>query len=144
MPVYNILCGDGMSETSRFADSLSPAAWTGRLLLAAGTALCLAAAICFFAWNWHKLADVVKFSLATGGFLLCTGLSLAAERRNTPLPASLALLASCMCIGMFWAVFGQIFQSGATEQDLCLVWPPACFPFSCSGARPACGIYGRF
>ena len=47
MPVYNILCGDGMSET--FADSLSPAAWTGRLLLAAGTALCLAAAICFFA-----------------------------------------------------------------------------------------------
>ncbi len=128
MPGYNILCGDGMSETSRFADSLSPAAWTGRLLLAAGTALCLAAAICFFAWNWHKLADVVKFSLATGGFLLCTGLSLAAERRNTPLPASLALLASCMCIGMFWAVFGQIFQSGATEQDLCLVWAASMLP----------------
>lgn len=108
---------------------LSPSDWLGRLLLVTGTALCLAAAICFFAWNWHSLPDAVKFALPGGAFLLCAGFSLVGERKNRPLAASLALFAACMFIGMFWAVFGQIFQSGATEREFCLVWAACVTPF---------------
>lgn len=106
-----------------------PLVWLGRLLLVVGAALVLAAAICFFAWNWRSLSDTAKFALAVGGFLACVAGSLAAERHDRSVPADLALLAACLFMGMFWVVFGQTFQSGATAQDFCLVWAACVTPF---------------
>lgn len=106
-----------------------PLVWLGRLSLVVGTALILVAAICFFAWNWRSLSDSAKFLLAVGGFLACAAGSLAAERYGRSVPADLALLAACLFMGMFWVVFGQTFQSGATAQDFCLVWAACVTPF---------------
>ena len=100
----------------------APARLPGLTALAAGTALTLAAALCFFAWNWFRLPEAARFSLAGGAVLLCLILTLAAERKGRVHAASLALLGAALFTGMFWAVFGQVFQSGATVQDLCLAW----------------------
>lgn len=118
-----------MSETTRSNTFPTSAAWLGTLLHIAGLILCVAAAIYFFAWNWHTLPDALKFSLTAGDFLACLTLSLVAEYRNRPLQTSCFLFAACMFIGMFWAVFGQIFQSGATEREFCLVWAASMTPF---------------
>ena len=111
------------------SSAVPPLVWLGRLLLVVGAALVLAAAICFFAWNWRSLSDTAKFALAVGGFLACVAGSLAAERHDRSVPADLALLAACLFMGMFWVVFGQTFQSGATAQDFCLVWAACVTPF---------------
>ena len=42
--------------------------------------------------------------------------------------AGLALLGAGLCLGLFWAVFAQTFQSGATERDFCLVWAGCVVP----------------
>ena len=42
--------------------------------------------------------------------------------------AGLAMLGAGLCTGLFWAVFAQTFQSGATERDFCLVWAACVVP----------------
>ena len=41
---------------------------------------------------------------------------------------SLALLCAALFTGMFWAVFGQVFQSGATAREFCLAWAASITP----------------
>lgn len=98
------------------------------LPLTAGTVLVLASAVCFFAWNWHHLSDTAKFSLAGGSASGCVLLALAAEHRQMTFLASLALLCAALFTGMFWAVFGQVFQSGATAREFCLAWAASITP----------------
>lgn len=100
----------------------------GPMLLFSGAFLSLSGLVMFFAGNWHTLPDPAKFSLSAGGTALMLALALAAERKGLRLSASLALFSSAMFAGLFWVVFGQTFQSGATFRELCLAWAVSVVP----------------
>ena len=106
----------------------APARLPGRTVSAAGFALVFAAAVYFFAWNWYGLPEAVRFILTGGTSALCLTLSFLAERRGRHHAASLALLGTALFTGIFWVTFGQIFQSGATAWELCLVWAACVLP----------------
>ncbi len=100
----------------------SPSRMPGMIALAAGASLTLAAVVYFFAWNWHALSGTTRFSLAGGGALMSLALALAAERKRHDAASSIALFSAALFTGLFWTVFGQVFQSGATTREFCLAW----------------------
>ena len=108
--------------------SLSNIARPERMLLLTGAALVLTAIVYFFAWNWHALPGEAKFVMAGTGMILCMGLALATERKHMAPAPSLALFAAALFTGLFWIVFGQIFQSDATTRDFCLIWAASTIP----------------
>ena len=100
----------------------------GLLIQITGAALVLAAAVCFFAWNWQALPQALRLVLPGA----CTILSLfavpLAEARQKKPYAALALVTAALFTGLFWTSFGQIFQSGATARELCLAWAVSITP----------------
>jgi uncharacterized membrane protein len=101
--------------------------WTERLLLIVGTGLLLAGVVFFFAWNWHALLPWQKFGLIETALVLCAiG---AAWRKLETLGGRLFLTAACVMVGVFLAVFGQIYQTGADAFELFLGWAALIFPW---------------
>ena len=106
------------------------AAWTAllrRLLLFAGAALVLAGVICFFAFNWQGLHRFGKFALAGGGVLVCAlgAWRLGLERT----PAKLLLLAASVLVGVWLAIHGQAYQTGADAYELFRGWALLVLPW---------------
>lgn len=99
-----------------------PSRLTNMAILATGFALTFASAVYFFAWNWYGMPEAIRFLLTGGVSALCLMLSFLAERRGCMRTAAIALFGTALFIGIFWVTFGQIFQSGATAWELCLVW----------------------
>jgi uncharacterized membrane protein len=95
-------------------------AWLDRGLLGLGAALVLAGIVCFFAHNWDRLADAGKLGLAGGAILLSLG---GATWAGFDRPAGKVLLAAAAAlVGVFLAVFGQIYQTGADSWQLFATW----------------------
>lgn len=94
--------------------------WASRLLLAVGMVLVLTGIVFFFAHNWQDIPPLIKL----GGIqVLITGFTLAAILlRTDTLPAQMMLLAASVMIGVFLAVFGQIYQTGADAWQLFAGW----------------------
>lgn len=105
-----------------------PSRLTNMAILATGFALTFASAVYFFAWNWYGMPEAIRFFLTGGVSALCLALSFFAERRGLMRAAAIALLGTALFIGLFWVTFGQIFQSGATAWELCLVWAASIVP----------------
>ena len=94
--------------------------WADRALLFLGTALFLAGVVFFFAWNWAAMGVGLKFGLIGTGLVAClvaTGL-LGLDR----LVGQAFLLAACILVGVFLAVHGQVYQTGADAYQLFLGW----------------------
>ena len=106
----------------------SPVRLPGLIAIVTGAILTLAAAVFFFAWNWNAMPVAGRFALAAAGTTLCLGLAFAAERTRARPLAPLALLAAALFTGLVWVVFGQVFQSGATAPEFCLVWAAGILP----------------
>lgn len=107
-----------------------PAAWRlllQRLLLHAGAALVLAGIICFFAFNWQGLHRFGKFALAAGGVLLCAlgAWRLGLERTS----AKVLLLAASVLVGVWLAIHGQAYQTGADAYELFRGWALLVLPW---------------
>lgn len=102
-------------------------AWTERLLLILGTGLLLSGIVFFFAWNWHALQPWQKFGLIEAALVLCA--AGAAWRTIDTLSGRLFLTAACAMVGVFLAVFGQIYQTGADSFELFLGWAAFIFPW---------------
>ena len=94
--------------------------WTARLLLALGTALALAGVIYFFAFNWAKIPPAVKLAAIEAALIGCLAMACRASLK-TP-PGQLWLLAASVLTGVFLAVFGQIYQTGADAWQLFALW----------------------
>ena len=125
VPAATRLIGASMSFLPPLPSS---ARLPGMTVFAAGFALVFASAVYFFAWNWYGLPEAVRFLLTGGSSALCLALSFLAERKGRRNAAALALLGSALLTGIFWVTFGQIFQSGATAWELCLVWAACVVP----------------
>ena len=94
--------------------------WTARLLLALGAALVLAGVIYFFAFNWAKIPPAAKLAGMEAALIGCLVMACRASLKN--LQGPLWLLAASVLTGVFLAVFGQIYQTGADAWQLFALW----------------------
>ncbi len=87
----------------------------------------LAGIIFFFAFNWQSIPNVVK--LVSIQALFCLG-SVGAMRFGLQTILGKASLACASAlVGVFFAVFGQVYQTGADSYTLFLTWAIAIVPF---------------
>lgn len=95
-------------------------AWGSRCFLVLGVVLLLSGVVFFFAWNWDSMPRWQRLSLPVGGVLLPAlgSLFLGADG----LGRKMALLAASIMIGVFVAVFGQEYQTGADAYGLFVLW----------------------
>ncbi len=97
-------------------------------VLLTGTGFLLAGIIFFFAYNWEALHKFAKMGLIAT-LLAATAVG-AAMSRYQSWPQQALLAAAAMLTGTLFAVYGQIYQTGANAYDLFLVWTLACLPWS--------------
>ena len=86
-----------------------------------GMAFFLAGVIFFFAWNWSEMDKWSKFGLVGTGILIFLFGSLATRGRHLLLSDLMGLGANVM-VGVFLAVFGQTYQTGADVWNLFFGW----------------------
>lgn len=106
----------------------SPSRLFGLTALAAGVLLTLTSAVYVFSRYWHAVPAAAKFALAGAGIALCMILALSAERKRHDAAASMAMFSAAIFAGIFWIVFGQTFQSGASPRDFCQIWAASTVP----------------
>ncbi len=101
--------------------------WVARLLLALGAALVLSGIVYFFAFNWAVIPPLVKLGSLAGAIVCCIAFVLAygLERRT----GQVMSLAACVLTGVFLAVYGQIYQTGADAYTLFVAWAALIFPW---------------
>lgn len=112
-------------EAKEYAlDTLYPAdkwgIWISRLLLAVGAALVICGVIYFFAFNWAKITPFVKLSSIQIGMVGC--LICAYFYSLNRISGQVFLLSASVLTGVFMAVFGQIYQTGADAYQLFMMW----------------------
>ncbi len=98
-----------------------------RGLLSLGAALILAGIVYFFAHNWNHLTDNDRLGLASGGVLFC--LVAATVKGFDSFPGKILLLSASALVGVFIAVFGQIYQTGADNYELFAGWALLILPW---------------
>lgn len=100
-------------------------AWNWRVFLEFGSlflgvALLVVGVIFFFAYNWASLHRFVKLGLVEAGIL---GAALFAWSQGLDkLVSKASLMLSFLLIGPLFAVFGQIYQTGADAYTLFVGW----------------------
>ncbi len=117
-------------ETREYAlDLLYPRSkwglWASYFLSIIGSALILVGIIYFFAFNWSKVPIMAKFALVESTILIC--LACAFWRGIDRLSGKLFLLSASVLVGVFLAVFGQIYQTGADAYQLFMGWAALIF-----------------
>jgi len=96
------------------------ALWVSRLLLVLGSALVLSGLVYFFASNWTKITPAMKLSAIQFGMIGCLiGAYVSSLQR---MRGQVLLLCASVLVGVFMAVFGQIYQTGANPYHLFMMW----------------------
>jgi uncharacterized membrane protein len=96
-------------------------------LMVTGGCLLLAGIVSFFAFNWEDLHKFAKFSIILA--LIFTSLGFGLAKRNNELIFQLSLTACTILIGVLFAVYGQVYQTGANAYDFFLTWLLLAIPF---------------
>ena len=104
------------------------ALWLSRLFLGLGITLILAGLIYFFAFNWTKITDEIK--LISLQLLIITSLASAYYISLEKMLGQIFLLSASILVGIFLAVFGQIYQTGADSYQLFMMWSIFIFGFT--------------
>lgn len=94
--------------------------WAGRLFGTAGTALVLSGIIYFFAFNWNRIPPLTRLGLIASMIAAAclTVVALGFGRRAS----DVASVAAVTLVGVFLAVAGQIYQTGADAWTLFAAW----------------------
>ena len=74
----------------------------------------------FFAFNWESLHKFAKLGLAASFLVASTGLSL--HPRFNGQVRNILLTGASVLVGVLFAVYGQIYQTGADTYELFLTW----------------------
>jgi uncharacterized membrane protein len=109
--------------------------WGALCFLVLGTALLLAGVIFFFAWNWDGMTRWQRLVVPVIGVLVPALGSRFLARSG--LSEKMALLAASVMIGVFLAVFGQEYQTGADAYELFLGWSLLALPWVLAAEFPA-------
>jgi uncharacterized membrane protein len=108
------------------------ARWAQRLCLLLGSALMLAGLVFFFAFNWDALGRWQKLGLLQGITLLAlVGGQFVGFHR---IGGQLLLMAAAISVGVGFAVFGQVYQTGADAFGFFALWAVCITPWVAIGA----------
>lgn len=99
----------------------------GLLSLVAGT-------VFFIAWNWAAMPKMSKFLLAE---LFIVALAVVVWWRWYDVVARMALLAVGLSFGGLFALYGQVYQTGANSWELFYIWAWVLFPLALIGRQNA-------
>jgi len=102
------------------------------LLTLLGLLSIVAGVVFFLAWNWAVMSKFVKFALAE---LLIVALAVVVWRRWYDAVARAALLALGLSFGALFALYGQIYQTGADSWELFRAWALVLFPLALLGRQ---------
>lgn len=89
-------------------------------LLSMGIGFTVAGIIFFFAYNWADLHKFIKFGLVIGLLTITTLISLRSRFNETA--RNSILTGSSVLVGVLFAVYGQVYQTGANAYDFFLAW----------------------
>ncbi|MGU3375298.1 DUF2157 domain-containing protein [Chryseobacterium sp. M5A1_1a] len=89
-------------------------------LISLGIGFTVSGIIFFFAYNWAELPKFAKIGLTEILVIAATGLALF-PKFNTNIRNTILTGASAL-VGVLFAVFGQIYQTGANAYDFFLAW----------------------
>lgn len=101
--------------------------WIEKALLFLGLLLMRAGVVCFIAWNWSDMAPLLKLALIEAGILGACGFAL--WKGLDSLVGKAAQTAAAALVGVFLAVFGQIYQTGADAYQLFVGWAVLILPW---------------
>ncbi|MCJ8165503.1 DUF2157 domain-containing protein [Pontibacter sp. E15-1] len=90
------------------------------LLLGAGASFLVAGVVFFFAYNWAAMHKFLKLGLLQALVVGITGFALFAKGRENI--RNLLLTGSTVLVGVLFAVFGQVYQTGANAYNFFLGW----------------------
>lgn len=94
--------------------------WAGRLLGTVGAALVLCGIIYFFAFNWNRIPPLTRLGLIAGMMAAaCVAVVVLGFGRRG---SQVASTAAVTLVGVFLAVAGQIYQTGADAWTLFAAW----------------------
>ena len=103
-------------------------AWSVPLCGLTGAALFLAGTVCFVAYNWASLGTLYKFALPLLGLLVCAwGAYIKGLQSGT---GKVFSFACGLFVGLFWVIYGQVYQSGAFVYEFCLAWALSFLPLA--------------
>jgi uncharacterized membrane protein len=88
--------------------------------LSLGAAFFLSGVIFFFAFNWHLLHKFMKLGSIAAVLLLAVAAGFL--KGGGSLAGRLAWVAATVMIGVYLAVFGQVYQTGADAWQLFALW----------------------
>lgn len=111
----------------------------GRILLALGAGLFAAGVIFFFAYNWQALSAAAKFAIIESGIALAAlaGWWVGLER----LGGKLLVFLAAVLTGVFLAVHGQTYQTGADTWLLFAAWAALILPWVALARLPALWVF---
>lgn len=103
--------------------------WIAAILSVVGTALILSGIVYFFAFNWKKIPSFYKLGSIQLAILGCLFAAYwcGIHARSS---AKILVLSASVLTGVFLAVFGQIYQTGADSYNLFLVWAVLILPWT--------------
>jgi uncharacterized membrane protein len=112
--------------------------YINHFLMTVGALLIVAGVTTFFAWNWADLDYWIKFVLIQTGI---AGLALLAWRLGIDsMGGRVALFSSAFLVGVLFAVFGQVYQTGADPYGLFIAWSILILPLAIIGRQAALWI----
>ncbi len=85
-----------------------------------GVGFTVSGIVFFFAYNWTDLPKFVKIGLIEG-LMITTTILVLLPVSNIPV-RQIILTGSAILVGVLFAVFGQIYQTGANAYDFFLAW----------------------
>ena len=103
-----------------YNDSKSWKRFLSLLFITLGTGFTLAGIIFFFAYNWADLNKFVKLGMLEGLIIIAVLLVLTIPMKE--LIKNCIITAAAVLVGALFAVFGQIYQTGANAYDFFLGW----------------------
>lgn len=120
---HSNLSENGIAKALRenvYPDSASWQKFVRLFVLTLGIGFTVSGIVFFFAYNWADLHKFIKLGLIESLIVVTTAIVLLPIITNTT--RSIILTGSSVLVGVLFAVFGQIYQTGANAYDFFLVW----------------------
>lgn len=103
-----------------YADKSNWSKFLKLLFLSLGAGFTVSGVIFFMAYNWQDLNKFIKLGLLE--LLIIIGVLFVLLSHSTILVKNITLTAVSLLVGALFAVFGQIYQTGANAYDFFLGW----------------------
>lgn len=110
-------------QTEIYNDKKSWQKFLQLFFISIGVGFTIAGVLFFFAYNWSDLHKFIKIGLVEGLLIMLT--LFAVFFKIKLVFKNILLLGATMLVGVLFAVFGQIYQTGANAYDFFLGWTMA-------------------